>query len=78
MATLPIDEPALVRCFEFLDALRSGGSMNMFGAAPVLADAYDLSRDDARTVLKAWMDSFADTAAAERARAVISKADPTQ
>ena len=35
----------LVTFFKFLDALREGGTINMFGAYPVLAEAHDLSAD---------------------------------
>lgn len=46
--------------FEFLDELRASGITNMFGATPYLMSAFDyLSYDEARTILKAWMETFA-------------------
>ena len=45
--------------FEFLDDLRESGETNMFGATPYLRREWpDLSRTEARDVLKAWMDQF--------------------
>lgn len=46
--------------FEFLDELRESGETNMFGAGPYLSATFDLSRADARSVLKDWMDSFSE------------------
>jgi uncharacterized protein YciI len=43
---------------EFLDELREGGSINMFGAAPELADEFDITKQDARKILSYWMESF--------------------
>ena len=42
----------------WLDAIREGGSINMFGARPYLADMFGLSRQDSQTVLTYWMTSF--------------------
>ena len=44
--------------FEFLNELRESGAINMFGAAPVLADTFGMSKSQARGVLSAWMKSF--------------------
>ena len=44
--------------FEYLDTLRDTGVTNMFGAAPYLTDEFGLSRTEARTVLKSWMQNF--------------------
>ena len=44
---------------EFLDALRDGGTHNMFGARAPLMQAYDdLSQKEASDILKYWMDTF--------------------
>jgi hypothetical protein len=43
---------------EYLDDLRVSGVTNMFGAGVYLQDEFGLSRNDARTVLKFWMESF--------------------
>ena len=40
----------------FLDALRAGGEVNMFGALPWLRGSYsELSRKEASEVLSYWM-----------------------
>jgi len=44
--------------FEYLNVLRESGVTNMFGAAPYLTDEFGLSRTEARTVLKSWMQNF--------------------
>jgi hypothetical protein len=41
--------------FRFLNQLRASGSINMFGASPVLAEAFDISSKEARVVLAHWM-----------------------
>ena len=46
--------------FQFLDSLRESGQINMFGAAPVLADMYDLSKSEARTIVKEWMETYGE------------------
>jgi len=58
----------LAQAFAFIDALREGGKINMFGAAPYLADAFDLERREAVVISAAWMETFdAEMTAAERA-----------
>lgn len=52
--------------FEFLDELRESGRTNMFGAAPYLRTEYGMTPEEARTVLKAWMDTFTHTLARRR------------
>jgi len=47
--------------FRFLDAVREGGSINMFGAAPVLRQAFEeLSAREATLILVDWMETFSD------------------
>jgi hypothetical protein len=46
--------------FAFLDNVRESGSINMFGAAPVLQEVFGLDRRDARDMLLEWMDTFAE------------------
>ena len=41
--------------FQFLNQLRASGSINMFGASPVLAEVFGISSKEARTVLSQWM-----------------------
>jgi uncharacterized protein YciI len=49
--------------FRYLDSLRKSGRINMFGAAPHLAEAFGLSKNEAREVLRQWMESFKSEAA---------------
>lgn len=44
--------------FVYLDNLRESGKINMFGAAPHLAQAYELTRQEARDILLEWMQTF--------------------
>lgn len=44
--------------FDFLDNLRESGQINMFGAAPVIQDVFDLSRRESQSVLQEWMNNF--------------------
>ena len=44
---------------EFLDDLREGGSINMYGAGPELIKAYpDLDRHQATKIVTYWMQTF--------------------
>ena len=40
---------------EFLDDLRDTNEVNMFGAAPYLVDFFDISKTEARVILKEYM-----------------------
>ena len=42
----------------YLDDLREGGSINMFGAAPILQEEFDLTKMEAKELLKYWMETF--------------------
>ena len=44
--------------FEFLDALREGGAINMFGAGPYVQDAFGLDRREAMDLVLEWMETF--------------------
>jgi hypothetical protein len=46
--------------FDFLDNLREQGSINMFGAAPVLREVFGLGRRESQIVLSDWMCSVTD------------------
>jgi len=41
--------------FPILDALRESGAMNMFAAPRWLIDNMDMTKQDAKTVFLAWM-----------------------
>ena len=59
----------LIRYFKWLDDLRSSGDMNMFGAAPYLADAFGLEKSAARKIVQQWANTFDPQKSAEdRAR----------
>jgi ferritin len=51
---------------DYLDMVRETGVTNMFGAAPYLAEQYDLENDEARKVLQHWMRTFSERQAAQR------------
>ena len=54
-----MDEKKKEQYFNYLDVLRACGDTNMFGAAKPLMEEYpELTRQEAREVLKQWMDSF--------------------
>ena len=42
----------------FLEELRRSGVVNMFGAAPYLADEFDLDEREARRILADWMNNY--------------------
>ena len=43
---------------EFLDELRESGATNMFGAAPYIAEAFEIDKRQARAMLSEWMRIF--------------------
>ena len=44
--------------FRFLDSIRESGSINMFGASPVIAEMFEVDKREARRLLGAWMKQF--------------------
>ena len=42
---------------EYLELLRRSGATNMFGAAPYLANEFDMSDKEAKIALIEWMES---------------------
>jgi hypothetical protein len=44
--------------YEYLNALRESGAVNMFGAGPYLQDEFGVSRSEARTIVLAWMEQY--------------------
>lgn len=44
--------------FNYLEDLRRSGITNMFGAAPYLAEEFDLEMNHAREILCAWMENY--------------------
>lgn len=59
------EKSELLDAFGYLDRLRESGSINMFGAAPYLAKAFDLDKNDSYTITKGWMKTFDETATVE-------------
>lgn len=53
--------------YAYLDALRESGIVNMFGAAPLLQEKFDLDRRAARERLQGWMNWFSKKAEEEAA-----------
>lgn len=41
--------------FKFLNRLRESGATNMFGAAPYVEEAFDMTRREAKQVVMDWM-----------------------
>lgn len=44
--------------FAYLETLRRSGAVNMFGAAPYLAEEFDLDKREARRILSLWMENY--------------------
>ena len=44
----------------YLNALRESGAINMFSAAPYVAETFGVTKNEAKQYLKNWMDTFAD------------------
>jgi hypothetical protein len=44
--------------FDYLEVLRDSGVTNMFGAAPYLQEAFDLTKSEARAILLEWMQQY--------------------
>ena len=55
-----VERPEIVenKHLVYLDELRESGVTNMYGATPYLQIEFNLDKDDARTILKYWMDTF--------------------
>ena len=42
----------------YLEGLRRSGIVNMFGSAPYLAAAFDISEKEARDIVSDWMQNY--------------------
>jgi hypothetical protein len=49
--------------FDFLDAVRESGAVNMFEGAKLIQYEYGLSRYEARDILVEWMKTYPRTVA---------------
>lgn len=47
--------------FDFLDAVRESGAVNMFGASELIEYKYGLGRHEARDILVEWMKTYPRT-----------------
>lgn len=50
-----MSNPSREELFEFLDDIREGGTINMFGAAPYVQEAFDLTKKQARDVTMSYV-----------------------
>ncbi len=42
----------------FLNGVREEGTTNMFGASPIIAEAFDINKQEAKRLLWLWMQNF--------------------
>ena len=54
------DEVYEEQVFDYLDDLRESGVTNMCGARPYIQEEFGVSKREARTLLKQWMDTFGE------------------
>ena len=47
-----------IEIMERLNEIREEGSINMFGAGPVIQEEFGLERNEARRIHKLWMQHF--------------------
>ena len=52
--------PTQEQVSKFLDQLREYGKINMLGAAPYVAKAFNISVKDAQKMTVTWMEKFSD------------------
>lgn len=52
------DEDEVREYYDYLIRLRDSGETNMWGAAPYIQREFGVTRDEARTILISWIDSF--------------------
>lgn len=58
MKTATVNKNA--KYFEYLEYLRESGKINMFGAVPYLAKAFDLPRQDASQIFWEWARTYGE------------------
>lgn len=44
--------------FDYLEDLRESGQINMFDAAPYVAEAFGINKYQAREILSEWMNNY--------------------
>lgn len=50
-----IDSETREEMFDYLEILRRSGATNMFGAAPYLAEEFNINQADAKQVVVEWV-----------------------
>jgi len=57
-----MERPSIVKDehLEYLDDLRSMGDVNMMGASPYLSGCFKISKEDAKIIVKYWMETFSE------------------
>jgi hypothetical protein len=56
----PDTTPQQEEMFVWLDNLRESGIVNMFGSAPMLQEAFNLSKAHAKMTVLKWMQTYGD------------------
>lgn len=55
---MPKKKTRLAKYFEYLDALRESGIVNMYGSPQYLVEAFRIKLDEASKVVGQWMSTF--------------------
>lgn len=74
MSEVKHTEDQVSEFFSFLDDLRAGAKINMFGAGPYLREEFGITRDESDVIMKAWFKSDLRIPARDRAADFIAKA----
>jgi hypothetical protein len=56
---IELTEELKEQVFGFLDAFRLTGHINMFGSGPLVQEAFDVDRHQAKALVLEWMETFA-------------------
>lgn len=56
--SIDLTEDLTQEIFDYLNALRESGRINMFGAAPYVAAEFGLDKREAKEYVLAWMKNF--------------------
>ena len=56
---IELTEELKEQVFGFLDAFRETGHINMFGSGPLVQEAFDVDRHQAKELVLEWMETFA-------------------
>lgn len=67
-----INQEQVTEIIRFLDDIRAGGRINMFGAGSYLRETFGLSRPDSYKVLSAWMSADLDDTIEKRTASIFT------